>query len=207
MRTCHSRRVLVAGTDLFEPLDHCPENHRHELVWTALLRPARQRGPGAFVSSGPRGDRLQGVSVIHFHGRGGHRGASSVTVAVSTEFRFGLLFPVYSAGVSPISNLYAAMGTLSARFRAQAKGSRSPQHSTADLERECDMAQIRQRTMAPPAHVVTRTCWRRSPLIACLMLAVSAIVFEMNGHTPGAVNLRCRDLLPAVSLMEGRQFR
>jgi hypothetical protein len=39
------------------------------------------------------------------------------------------------------------------------------------------------------------------------MLAVSAIVFEMNGHTPGAVNLRCRDLLPAVSLMEGRQFR
>jgi hypothetical protein len=30
------------------------------------------------------------VSVIHSHGRGGHRGASSVTVAVSTEFRFGL---------------------------------------------------------------------------------------------------------------------
>jgi hypothetical protein len=147
------------------------------------------------------------VSVIHSHGRGGHRGASSVTVAVSTEFRFGLLFPVYSAGVSPISNLYAAMGTLSARFRAQAKGSRSPQHSTADLERECNMAQITQRTMAPPAHVVTRTCWRRSQLIACLMLAVSAIVFEMNGHTPGAVNLRGRNLLPAVSLMDGRQFR
>ena len=59
MRTCHSRRVLVAGTDLFEPLDQLPENHRHELVWTALLRPARQRGPGAFVSSGPRGDRLR----------------------------------------------------------------------------------------------------------------------------------------------------
>jgi hypothetical protein len=66
------------------------------------------------------------------------------------------------------------------------------------------MAQITQRTMAPP---VTRTCWRRSQLIACLMLAVSAIVFEMNGHTPGAVNLRGRDLLPAVSLMDGRQFR
>jgi hypothetical protein len=36
------------------------------------------------------------------------------------------------------------------------------------------------------------------------MLAVSAIVF---GHTPGAVNLRGRDLLPAVSLMDGRPFR
>jgi hypothetical protein len=87
------------------------------------------------------------------------------------------------------------------------KGFEESTDSTADLERECDMAQIRQRTMAPPAHVVTRTCWRRSQLIACLMLAVSAIVFEMNGHTPGAVNLRGRDLLPAVSLMDGRQFR
>jgi hypothetical protein len=39
------------------------------------------------------------------------------------------------------------------------------------------------------------------------MLAASAIVFEMNGHTPGAVNLRGRDLLPAVSVMDGQQFR
>ena len=39
------------------------------------------------------------------------------------------------------------------------------------------------------------------------MLATSAIVFEMNGHTPGAVNLRGRDLLPAVSVMDGRQFQ
>jgi len=68
------------------------------------------------------------------------------------------------------------------------------------------MAQIQQRTIVPPSPVVTPTCWR-SPLIACLMLAVSAIVFEVNGHTPGAVNLRDRDLLPAVSLMHGRQFR
>jgi hypothetical protein len=68
------------------------------------------------------------------------------------------------------------------------------------------MAQIQQRTIVAPSPVVTQTCWR-SPLIACLMLAVSAIVFEVNGHTPGAVNLRGRDLLPAVSLTDGRQFR
>jgi hypothetical protein len=77
---------------------------------------------------------------------------------------------------------------------------------STDLEREFDMAQIQQRTIVPPSPVVTPTCWR-SPLIACLMLAVSAIVFEVNGHAPGAVNLRGRDLLPAVSLMHGRQFR
>ena len=69
------------------------------------------------------------------------------------------------------------------------------------------MAQIRQRTIVPPSLVVTRTWRRRSPLIACIMLALSAIVFEVNGHTPGAVNLRARDLLPAVSLMDGRAFR
>ena len=77
---------------------------------------------------------------------------------------------------------------------------------STDLEREFDMAQIQQRTIVPPSPVVTPTCWR-SPLIACLMLAVSAIVFEVNGHTPGAVNLRGRDLLLAVSLMDGRVRR
>ena len=69
------------------------------------------------------------------------------------------------------------------------------------------MAQIRQRAIVLPSVVVTRTWWRRSPLIACVMLALSAIVFEVNGHTPGAVNLRARDQLPAVSLMDGRAFR
>jgi len=69
------------------------------------------------------------------------------------------------------------------------------------------MAQIRQRTIVRPSRVVTRTWRRRSPLIACLMLVLSAIVFEVNVHTPGAVNLKARDLLPAVSLMDGRSFR
>jgi hypothetical protein len=45
----------------------------------------------------------------------------SVAVAVSIEFRIGLLSPIYFAGLSPISILYAAMGTLSARYRAQAR--------------------------------------------------------------------------------------
>ena len=86
-------------------------------------------------------------------------------------------------------------------------GSMSRQHRTADLfERNFDMAQIQQRPIVPPSPVVTPTYWRSS-LIACLMLAMSAIVFEVNGHTPGAVNLRSRDLLPAVSLMDGRPFR
>jgi hypothetical protein len=41
-----------------------------------------------------------------------------------SEFRIVLLYPVYFTAVSSLSNLYAAMGTLSALSRAQAKGSR-----------------------------------------------------------------------------------
>ena len=94
-----------------------------------------------------------------------------------------------------MGTLFGTLPRLSNRFEG-----------STDLEREFDMAQIQQRTIVPPSPVVTPTCWR-SPLIAYLMFAVSAIVFEVNGHAPGAVNLRGRDLLPAVSLMHGRQFR
>jgi hypothetical protein len=147
------------------------------------------------------------VSVIHSHGPGW---SSRRILCDSRCFNRVSIWPfisrLFRGGLSHLEFI-CRNGYVIGTVPSPSKGFEESTDSTADLERECDMAQIRQRTMAPPAHVVTRTCWRRSPLIACLMLAVSAIVFEMNGHTPGAVNLRCRDLLPAVSLMEGRQFR
>ena len=43
-----------AGTDLFESFNHRPQNHRHELERSPLLRIARPRGPGAFGRCGAR---------------------------------------------------------------------------------------------------------------------------------------------------------
>ena len=40
--------------------------------------------------------------------------------------------------------------------------------------------------------------WRRSRLIPLAMLALTVIIFEMNGRAPGGVNLRPRDLSETV---------
>ena len=82
--------------------------------------------------------------------------------AVLTAFRIGPLFPVYFTGLSPISILYAAIGTLSARYRTKAMGPVSRQQSTADLERANDMAQIESMESEDPCEPPLRPQSRSS---------------------------------------------
>ena len=82
--------------------------------------------------------------------------------AVSTAFRIGPLSPVYFTGLSPLSILYAAIGIISARPRAQAMGSVSRQQSTADLERANTMAQINSMEFEDPCEPPLRPQSRSS---------------------------------------------
>jgi hypothetical protein len=72
------------------------------------------------------------------------------------------LSPVYFTGVPSVSNLYAAMDTLSVRSRAQAKGSRRRQHSTANLkgkrygtDRTSRLSQILRASLATTVEIIS----------------------------------------------------